>query len=298
MNYKPLTAKNVKDFPNFSYSEFKCHCGGKYCNGYPVPFSYELAKNLQTIRTHFGKKLYITSPLRCEKWNSLQGGVKNSKHKKGWACDFYIKGVSYDTLAKYVKTLPYFNYCYRVKKNQDVIHYDIKPPEYKQSVTPTVNRDENKNQLKVLETELRVRENHNTNSSVIGVAKTNGIYNYYETYKDDKYTWYRIADGQWIANNGKYLEIYPKKEEENKEMIEELKKELENANSQINQLNAKVDELNVEIENLKTIDKALQEENEKLLNNLESFKEIYCCEKTGNYNIKVKLYEKEKLYVK
>lgn len=128
MSYKPLTADNCKDFKNFKYSEFKCKCKGKYCNGYPVPFSYELAKNLQNIRSHFGKPLTITSPLRCETWNSKQGGVKNSKHKKGWACDFYIKGVSYNTLAKYVKTLPYFNYCYRVKKNQDVIHYDIIPP--------------------------------------------------------------------------------------------------------------------------------------------------------------------------
>lgn len=130
MSYKPLTADNCKDFKNFKYSEFKCHCKGKYCNGYPVSFSYELAKNLQTIRTHFGKPLTITSPLRCEIWNSKQGGVKNSKHKKGWACDFYIKGVSYNSLAKYVKALPYFNYCYRVKKNQDVIHYDIIPPSY------------------------------------------------------------------------------------------------------------------------------------------------------------------------
>ena len=130
MSYKPLTAENCKEFKNFKYSEFKCHCKGKYCNGYPVPFSYKLAKNLQTIRTHFGKPLIITSPLRCETWNSKQGGVKNSKHKKGWACDFYIKGVSYNTLAKYVKTLPYFNYCYRINKNQDVIHYDIPPPSY------------------------------------------------------------------------------------------------------------------------------------------------------------------------
>lgn len=130
MSYKPLTAENCKEFKNFKYSEFKCHCKGKYCNGYPVPFSYKLAKNLQTIRTHFGKPLIITSPLRCETWNSKQGGVKNSKHKKGWACDFYIKGVSYNTLAKYVKTLPYFNYCYRINKNQDVIHYDITPPSY------------------------------------------------------------------------------------------------------------------------------------------------------------------------
>ena len=130
MSYKPLTKDNAKDFKNFKYSEFKCHCGGKYCNGYPVAFSYELTKNLQNIRNHFKKAVHITSPIRCERWNKIQGGVANSKHKKGWACDFYINGVSYNTLANYVKKLSYFNYCYKIKPNQNLIHFDIIPPEY------------------------------------------------------------------------------------------------------------------------------------------------------------------------
>ena len=167
MSYKPLTADNCKDFKNFKYSEFKCHCKGKYCNGYPVSFSYELAKNLQTIRTHFGKPLTITSPLRCETWNSKQGGVKNSKHKKGWACDFYIKGVSYNTLAKYVKTLPYFNYCYRVKKNQDVIYYDIIPPSY--SYTEPSKVDTKEELISSLNTQIN--ELKNTNNSLTDKIK-------------------------------------------------------------------------------------------------------------------------------
>lgn len=159
MSYKPLTADNCKDFKNFKYSEFKCHCKGKYCNGYPVSFSYELAKNLQTIRTHFGKPLTITSPLRCETWNAKQGGVKNSKHKRGWACDFYIKGVSYNSLAKYVKALPYFNYCYRVKKNQDVIHYDIIPPSY--SYTEPSKVDTKEELINSLNTQINEMKNVN-----------------------------------------------------------------------------------------------------------------------------------------
>ena len=165
MSYKPLTADNCKDFKNFKYSEFKCHCKGKYCNGYPVSFSYELAKNLQNIRSHFGKPLTITSPLRCETWNSKQGGVKNSKHKKGWACDFYIKGVSYNSLAKYVKALPYFNYCYRVKKNQDVIHYDIIPPSY----TEPSKVDTKEELINSLNTQIN--ELKNTNNSLTDKIK-------------------------------------------------------------------------------------------------------------------------------
>nr|DAK87173.1 MAG TPA: peptidase [Caudoviricetes sp.] len=158
MSYKPLTAENCKEFKNFKYSEFKCHCGGKYCNGYPVPFSYDLAKNLQTIRTHFGKPLIITSPLRCETWNSKQGGVKNSKHKKGWACDFYVKGISYNALAKYVKTLPYFNYCYRINKNQDVIHYDITPPDYTEPKADTKEELINSLNAQILDLNSKIKE--------------------------------------------------------------------------------------------------------------------------------------------
>ncbi len=143
MSYKPLTKDNVKNFKNFKYSEFKCHCGGKYCNGYPVAFSYELANNLQKIRNYFGKAVHITSPIRCERWNKIQGGVSNSKHKKGWAVDFYIKGVSYDKIASYVKKLPYFHYSYRIKKNQNVIHYDITPPEYKEVEYYIVKKGDN-----------------------------------------------------------------------------------------------------------------------------------------------------------
>ena len=173
--------------------------------------------------------------------------------------------------------------------------YDYQPPNV---VTPDVKRDENKDQIKVVTTQLRVRKNHDTKSDILGVAKENGIYNYYETFKDDKYTWYRIADGQWVANDGEWLEVYPKKESEDKKVIEELKKQLEEANAQINQLTARVEELELINSNLNTLNQALQEENKKLLEGIDSFNKIYTCTKTGNYNIKVKLYENESLYVK
>lgn len=133
--YKELTSANCKDFKNFNYGEFKCKCGGKYCNGYPVAFSYDLASNLQKIRNHFGKPLVITSPLRCNQHNKNSGGVSNSKHLKGWAVDFYISGVSANNLMSYVKKLPYFRYTYKVSGN--VIHYDITPPAVSNKYTGT-----------------------------------------------------------------------------------------------------------------------------------------------------------------
>lgn len=147
-------------------------------------------------------------------------------------------------------------------------------------VTPTVERDESKDQLKVVTTDLRVRENHSVDSEKIGVAQTNGIYNYYEVYKDDEFTWYRIADNQWLANNGKWLEIYPKKESED-EMLKETIVKLEKENLELKQINAK-----------------LEEEIEVLLNNQVGYKCVYKCLKSGNYNIKIYMKENECLYIK
>jgi len=103
---------------NFTPQEFKCECGGKYCTGYPVQMKATELYNLQTIRTHYGKPMRITSGLRCKGYNnSLKGSVKNSKHMTGFAADFYIPGVT-DTLAgrksliAYLKKLPHFDYAY------------------------------------------------------------------------------------------------------------------------------------------------------------------------------------------
>lgn len=263
-NYKPLTPDNVKDFPNFSYSEFACHCGGKYCNGYPVPFSYDLARNLQTIRDHFGKPIHITSPLRDTKWNSEVGGTNNSPHTRGWACDFYIDGVSYNEIASYVKTLPYFHYCYRVKPNQQVIHYDITPPSEDLIIQP-VPRDENKDQLKVYSDNLQVYRYPDQETDFRGFVQKDKIYDYKGTAKNQGLNWYQIDDIQWIANINNCLDIYPAK--------------------------TSVDTNNEEIQKLK-------EENEKLNNELNSFKQIYKCEKTDYYKFKIKMYKDESLYIK
>ena len=296
MSYKPLTEENCKDFPNFKYSEFKCKCKGKYCNGYPVPFSYELAKNLQKIRTHFGKPLHINSAIRCEKHNEHVGGVKKSKHKLGWAADFYVTSISYEELYKYVKTLPYFNYCYRIHKGGSTMHYDIKPPAYSM-VTKPVNRDENKNQIKVLAKKLNVREDASTKSNSVGYATTNAIYNFYDIKKDKKYTWYKISDKQWVANNGKYLEIYNKKEEP--KPIEPTPTPEPKPDDTIEKLNNTINELNKEIQDLEFRNKALRSENEVLKEKLEddmNFKFKYIA-KESEYH-RIYLNEKEELYIK
>lgn len=128
MAFRTVNEDNIKDFKNFEFRELKCKCGGKYCNGYPTGFSYDLLAQLQDIRTHFGKAVIITSAVRCPQHNANVGGVKNSKHVQGRAVDFYVKGVSYAKLKAYTSKLPYKNYEYNISGS--VMHRDIKPPEW------------------------------------------------------------------------------------------------------------------------------------------------------------------------
>lgn len=110
---------NVKKYgKNFTITEFKCHCGGKYCTGYPAALSANVIKNLQSVRTKYGKAITVTCGLRCAPYNKmLSGSVSNSRHLQGKAIDFYQPGTT-DTLAhrktliNYIKKLPNHNYSY------------------------------------------------------------------------------------------------------------------------------------------------------------------------------------------
>lgn len=80
---------------HFKKSEFKCTCGGKYCNGYPAGnTSAKLLNILEKLRAHYGKPVTITSGQRCAKRNAEVGGASGSKHTKGKAADIYIPGVT------------------------------------------------------------------------------------------------------------------------------------------------------------------------------------------------------------
>lgn len=84
---------------HFAKSEFKCSCGGRYCNGYPAGnTSAKLLNILEKIRAYYGKPITITSGQRCKTRNKQVGGVSNSKHLTGKAADFYIPGIC-DTAA-------------------------------------------------------------------------------------------------------------------------------------------------------------------------------------------------------
>ena len=81
-------------------------------------------------------------------------------------------------------------------------------------ITPNVPRDESKDQIEVKITDLRVRNGAGTDKGILGFA-SKGYYNYFEKADANGYTWYRIADGQWIASKeGEWTTDLPGKKPE------------------------------------------------------------------------------------
>lgn len=81
---------------HFRKEEFKCGCGGKWCNGYNgVEVDERLLKILEMIRERYDSPIIITSGIRCQRFNdSYKGALPNSSHRFGKAADIYIAGVT------------------------------------------------------------------------------------------------------------------------------------------------------------------------------------------------------------
>ena len=108
----------------FKRSEFECHCGRRYCNGFPVEIDHTLVRVADRVRSHFGKTATVSSGVRCQRHNSNVGGVANSRHKLGKAMDFSISGVPASTLLAYVKKQPEIRYAYAI--DSLYVHMDVR----------------------------------------------------------------------------------------------------------------------------------------------------------------------------
>lgn len=79
---------------------------------------------------------------------------------------------------------------------------------------PGVAKDTTKNQVLVKTDNLRIRDKAGTDGAIVGYVIKGNYYNYLEVKEANGYTWYRIGDKQWIANDkaSTYLEVIPKVE--------------------------------------------------------------------------------------
>lgn len=110
----------------WSREEFRCQCGGKYCNGFPAEPDQTLVELVDDLRHKGGAPGHRSSGLRCPQHNANQpGAAKNSKHLYGKALDFFIEGLSGQQLLTLAKSDPRTNYAYIIG-NGPYVHVDVK----------------------------------------------------------------------------------------------------------------------------------------------------------------------------
>lgn len=87
----------------FDREEFRCQCGGKYCDGFPVEPQEQLVRTVDEIRRRLGVPVQIVtaggSGVRCRQHNANVGGVANSLHLTGNAADLH-SGKSPEEMAR------------------------------------------------------------------------------------------------------------------------------------------------------------------------------------------------------
>lgn len=77
----------------FTREEFRCQCGGKYCNGFPVEPQEKMVRTVNEIRRRLGVPVQIVtaggSGVRCRQHNAAVSGAANSLHTTGNAADLH-----------------------------------------------------------------------------------------------------------------------------------------------------------------------------------------------------------------
>ena len=119
----PKTGTFWDDIQYFTREEFRCKCGGQYCDGYPSEMQEAVVKIADAARAHFGRPAHVISGLRCKQWNAHEGGVANSQQMYGEAIDLRIDGVSAEELRQFVSTQPGHRWSYCI--NSTNVHFDI-----------------------------------------------------------------------------------------------------------------------------------------------------------------------------
>ena len=108
----------------FKREEFRCKCGGKYCNGFPAEPQEAMVRIADQLRKNLGVPITIVSGLRCKEWNRIQGGVETSQHMYGEAADIYCRGISQLRVETELDNIGGVRYHYAISGSSNV-HFDI-----------------------------------------------------------------------------------------------------------------------------------------------------------------------------
>ena len=119
-----LTGSFWDEIEYFTRDEFRCKCGGKYCNGFPAEPKEQLVRIADQLRKNLGVPITVVSGLRCPTWNQIQGGVDNSQHMYGEAADIYASGISQLRVETELDNIGGVRYHYPITGSSNV-HFDI-----------------------------------------------------------------------------------------------------------------------------------------------------------------------------
>lgn len=120
---KEKTGTFWEEIEFFTREEFRCQCGGRYCDGFPAEPEETLVRLVNDLRRQAGRPAHRSSGLRCPTWNAMQKGAKNSKHQYGKALDFYIEGISGKQLLAMAQADSRTSYAYIIEG--PYVHVDV-----------------------------------------------------------------------------------------------------------------------------------------------------------------------------
>jgi hypothetical protein len=117
---KRLNAGRPTASRSFSFTEFRCQCGGTLPGCEVIRVLRQEIRALEVYREAFGP-VRINSGYRCPRHNARIGGARNSQHLYGAAVD-----VDPTRTLEQVKRLRVFSGIGVVKKTGKVLHVDVR----------------------------------------------------------------------------------------------------------------------------------------------------------------------------
>ena len=112
------------DIVYFTREEFRCKCGGQYCDGFPAEPKEAMVRIADQLRKNLGTPVRVISGLRCPTWNKIQGGVENSQHMYGEAADICAVGCTQTQVEAELDRIGGVRYHYAISCSSNV-HFDI-----------------------------------------------------------------------------------------------------------------------------------------------------------------------------
>lgn len=106
---------------NLKSSEITCGCGCGYDD-----ISPKLTQMFQKARDKYADAIIVTSGCRCQKHNTVVGGVPNSAHTKGLALDVSVMNQTPAKMQKLAFCLGYAGFeRAEINASKNYIHVDI-----------------------------------------------------------------------------------------------------------------------------------------------------------------------------